>query len=125
MSADAAGAEDLNTRRERWQGLGYSWEVHAPVVGSGPRMRVVADLKGLQDVLGRFQDSQVQRHGLRGFAEEMMADGTPATAVLAMGELIGHLDAEQERARLEFHDSFTRFANPSSRQLMQQLGGGT
>ena len=35
------------------------------------------DLKDLQDVLGRFQDSEVQRQALREFAEEMMADGHP------------------------------------------------
>lgn len=123
--SDDSAAEDLHALRKRCKELRYALEVHAPVLGSGPRKRVVADLKGLQDVLGRFQDSQVQRHGLRGFAEEMMSDGTPVAAVLAMGELIGHLDAEQDRARLEFHDSFTRFARPSSHDLMHQLGGGT
>jgi len=43
--------------------------------------------------------------------------------VLAMGELIGHLDVEQERARREFDGAFTRFERPSSLALMHQLGG--
>ena len=42
---------------------------------SGPARQAVADLKELQDVLGRFQDAEVQRHALRDFADEMMADG--------------------------------------------------
>ena len=117
-------AKDLHRLRKRCKELRYALEVCAPVVAEGPRKRAVAELKGLQDVLGRFQDAEVQRQALRGFAEEMMADGTPAAAVLAMGELIGHLDAEQDRARSEFDGVFARFTRPSSQQLMHHLGGG-
>jgi CHAD domain-containing protein len=116
-------ATDLHNLRKRCKELRYALEVCAPLLAKGPRKRAVADLKDLQDVLGRFQDSEVQRHALRGFAEEMMADGTSAGAVLAMGELIGHLDAEQDRARLEFDGAFALFARPSSQQMMHRLGG--
>lgn len=116
-------AEDLHALRKRCKELRYALEVCAPVVAKGPRKHAVANLKGLQDVLGRFQDSEVQRQALRGFAEEMMADGTPASAVLAMGELIGHLDADQDRARHEFAGAFARFVQPSNQQLMHRLGG--
>ena len=95
------------------------------MVDDADRKRAIADLKDLQDVLGRFQDTEVQRHALRGFAEEMMADGTSAEAVLAMGELIGHLDAEQDRAREEFDASFARFARPASIARLRRLGGST
>ncbi|MBC7594803.1 MAG: CHAD domain-containing protein [Kineosporiaceae bacterium] len=118
-------AEDLHTLRKNCKELRYALEVCAPVIAKSPRKRVVADLKGLQDVLGRFQDSEVQRQALHGFAEEMMADGTPAAAVLAMGELIGHLEAEQGRARREFDGAFAHFARPSSQRLMHTLGGRT
>jgi hypothetical protein len=67
----------------------------------------------------------VQRQALRSFAEEMMVDGTPAAAVLAMGELIGHLDLEQDRARREFDVAFASLGRPSSRQLLHRLGGVT
>lgn len=117
-------AGDLHGLRKRCKELRYALEVFAPVIDDAARKRAVNDLKGLQDVLGRFQDTQVQRQALRGFAEEMMADGTPAAAVLAMGELIGHLDAEQDRARSEFDVAFARFTRPSSQRLMQRLGGG-
>jgi CHAD domain-containing protein len=97
-------------------------EVFAPLIDQTARKQAVADLKGLQDVLGRFQDAEVQRRAMRGFAEEMMSQGTTAQAVLAMGELIGHLDMEQDRARHEFDAAFARFERPSSLQLMQRLG---
>ena len=117
-------AGDLHALRKRCKELRYALEVFAPVIDATAGKRVIGDLKDLQDVLGRFQDSEVQRQALRGFAEEMMADGTPARAVLAMGELIGHLDAEQDRARQEFDGAFARFARPSSQQLMHRIGGG-
>jgi CHAD domain-containing protein len=117
-------AVELHTLRKRCKELRYALEVCAPVLDKGPRKHVIEDLKGLQDVLGCFQDSEVQRQALRGFAEEMMVDGTPAAAVLAMGELIGHLDAEQDRARHEFDGAFAHFARPSSQQMMHRLGGG-
>jgi len=94
------------------------------VVDMSVRRRAVSDLKGLQDVLGRFQDSEVQRQALREFAEEMMADGTSAGAVLAMGELIGHLDGEQERARRDFDSAFARFVRPASHRRLLGLGDG-
>ena len=118
----ASPAEDLHTLRKRCKELRYALEVFSPVVEKAARKRAVADLKGLQDVLGRFQDTEVQRQALRGFAEEMMADGTSTEAVLAMGELIGHLDGEQDRAREEFDATFARFARPASISRLRRLG---
>jgi hypothetical protein len=53
----------------------------------------------------------------------MMTDGTPASALLAMGELIAHLDAEQARARRQFEGAFAQFIRPSTQQAMDKLGG--
>ena len=115
-------AQDLHRLRGRCKELRYALEVFAPVIDTGARRRAVADLTGLQDVLGRFQDSEVQHQAMRGFAREMMADGVPAAALLAMGELIGHLDTDQRRARGDFDSAFARFARPSSHR--QLLGSG-
>jgi CHAD domain-containing protein len=122
VAADSA-ATDLHDLRKRCKELRYALEVFAPVIDSAIRKKVVGDLKDLQDVLGRFQDTEVQRRALRSFAEEMMADGTSAEAVLAMGELIGHLDAEQDRARAEFDTAFATFARPAGVQRLLHLGG--
>ena len=116
-------AEYLHELRKRCKELRYALEVFAPLIDHAARKRAVADLKDLQDVLGRFQDCQVQRQAMRGFAEEMMAAGTTAGAVLAMGEVIGHLDFEQDRARREFDAAFARFERPSSLKLIHRLGG--
>jgi CHAD domain-containing protein len=116
-------ATDLHAVRKRCKELRYAIEVCGPVLASGPRKHALAHLKDLQDVLGRFQDCQVQSTALRGFAEAMMTDGTPASALLAMGELIAHLDAEQARARRQFDGAFAQFTRPSIQQTMDKLGG--
>ena len=116
-------ATDLHVLRKRCKELRYAIDVCRPVVSSGPRKHALAHLKKLQDVLGRFQDCQVQSTALRGFAVAMMTDGSPASALLAMGELIAHLDAEQARARRQFDGAFAQFARPRARQTMERLGG--
>lgn len=123
ITADSP-AEDLHSLRKRCKELRYVLEVFAPVIDKSERKGAVSDLKILQDVLGRFQDSQVQRESLRGFAQEMVAAGTTAGAVLAMGELVGHLDTEQHRARQEFGHAFAQFVRPASRRRLHKLGGG-
>jgi CHAD domain-containing protein len=122
ISADSPGS-DLHELRKRCKELRYALEVFTPVIDKDSRKRAVSDLKGLQDVLGRFQDSEVQRHSLREFAEQMMASGAPAEVILAMGELVGHLDADQARARQDFDGAFASFVHPSSHRRLQQLGG--
>ena len=122
VHADSA-ATDLHNLRKRCKELRYALEVFAPLLDKGARKALVTDLKVLQDVLGRFQDSEVQRAALRDFAEEMMRDGTPTEAVLALGELIGHLDAAQDDARREFDDAFGRFARPANRRRLADLAG--
>lgn len=116
-------ATDLHALRKRCKELRYAIEVCGPVVASGPRRHALAHLKGLQDVLGRFQDCEMQSMALRGFAEAMMADGTPASALLAMGELIAHLDAEQARARRQFDGAFAQFSGRATRHAMDNLRG--
>jgi CHAD domain-containing protein len=118
-------AENLHSLRKRCKELRYALEVCAPALPNDVFGPGISDLKTLQDVLGRFQDSDVQRHALHGFAEEMLADGVAAATVLAMGELVGHLDADQARARLEFGEAFARFVRPANTRRFQRAGAAS
>jgi CHAD domain-containing protein len=113
-------AGHLHALRKRCKELRYALEVCAPALPGGDLGPGLADLKSLQDVLGRYQDSDVQRRALHGFAEEMLAVGVAAATVLAMGELVGHLDADQNRARLEFGEAFARFVRPANTRRFQR-----
>jgi CHAD domain-containing protein len=113
--------EALHSLRTRCKELRYALELFAPVSDDAARKHAVADLKDLQDVLGQFQDADVQRQTLYGFADEMRAAHAPTKALLAMGELVAHLDADQRRAREGFDRAFTRFSRPSGRHRMRLL----
>ncbi len=119
IRADSPGA-DLHALRKRGKELRYALEVFSPVLEKSPRKRVVDDLKGLQDVLGRFQDAEVQLRVLRGFAETEAGEA-PAEAVLAVGELIGHLAGVEAAARQELDAGFARFAGKGSTRLLRSL----
>ena len=111
--------------RKRCKELRYALEMFAPVLDDVQVAKAIKDLKRLQDVLGRFQDSEVQRITLHGFAQEMVADGAPADALLAMGELMSHLYAEQQRARAEFATTFASYARSANhRRMLRLLGNG-
>ena len=62
---------------------------------------MLADFKELQDVLGDFQDGEVQAAALRQFAAGDGGRGraVDADAILAMGELSGKFEARQRAAR--------------------------
>jgi CHAD domain-containing protein len=123
--SDSSAPEELHVLRKRSKELRYALEMFAPVLDDAQVGKAIKDLKSLQDVLGRFQDSEVQRMTLHGFAQEMVADGAPAEALLAMGELMGHLYAEQQRARAEFTTAFASYVGPTShRRMLRLLGSG-
>lgn len=120
-------AEDLHTLRKRCKELRYALEMFTPLHDPDTTGKAIADLKKLQDVLGRFQDAEVQQHAVRAFAEEMTAAGTaPAATLLAMGELVTHLEADQAAARSDFTGAFERFMRPASTRRLRAMGtGGT
>jgi CHAD domain-containing protein len=122
LTADAP-AIDLHRLRRRCRDLRYALAAFAPVLDRGPRKKAIADLKGLQRVLGRVQDTEVQRSALRAIADELAPEEASAGTALALGELIGLLDADQDRARADFDDAFARLTRTGSRRRLKRLGG--
>ena len=60
--------------RKRAKGLRYLLEFFAPLYDPVAYRKVVGDLKSLQDCLGDFQDSQVQREEIHALADAMLAE---------------------------------------------------
>jgi CHAD domain-containing protein len=121
--SDSSPPARLHELRKRLKELRYALEVFDPVLPQPDTRAAVSEVKRLQDVLGRYQDADVQRIRLRAFADEMLAEGVPAATMLAMGELVAHLDADQQRARAGFRSAFTRFDRRASRERFRSLGG--
>jgi CHAD domain-containing protein len=111
----------LHDLRKRAKVLRYRLEAFGPAL-TGDTDAAVRELKGLQDVLGRYQDGEVQIATLQRFAEQMAAEriGGPDT-LLAMGVLVGHLFDSQRTARDEFAGAFERFDRPRTRRLYDDL----
>ena len=105
-------AAQLHTLRKRCKELRYLIEIFEPIEPRRTRRRVIPALKAVQECLGEFQDGEVQAAAIRSFAGAMMAAGSarPAT-LLAMGELAGQLDADQQHARARFGRIFADFTS--------------
>jgi CHAD domain-containing protein len=114
--------QDYHDLRKKGKELRYLLELFAVrLFGEETVNPMIRSLKGLQDLLGRHQDREVQVAMLRSRAPEVAAmPGGPA-ACMAMGVLIERLRADERAARVEFADSFAGFSSESQRELV----GGT
>jgi CHAD domain-containing protein len=119
-------AESLHDLRKRAKELRYALEFFAPLYDPAVSGKVVGDLKRLQDVLGEFQDTEVQIGEIRALAAAMLAAGeAPAVTLLAMGEVTAGLAARQRAARAGFERRFSAFADIDGQRRMALLLRGT
>jgi CHAD domain-containing protein len=127
--------ESLHDLRKRCKELRYLLEFFASLYSPADYRRVLGDLKKLQDCLGEFQDSEVQREEIGAFAEAILAESVrvrpmprswaaPAATLLAMGEIAAGLAVRQREARAGFGRRFAGFAGPAGRQRIATLLGG-
>ena len=112
--------EALHDLRKKGKELRYLLEFFASLYPAEVVKPMVATLKGLQDVLGRFQDREVQADALRALGDEIAALEGGAAALMAMGVLVQQLAEEQERAREQFAERFEQFAAKAQRKLVAQ-----
>lgn len=118
----ASPADDVHELRKRAKEFRYLLEVFAPVCDAQAHRDMVRTLKRLQEILGTFQDGEVQSAALRVFAERMVADGpVRAETLLAMGELSARLSDMQHRARSELTDAVPRFLDEAGRRQTKAM----
>jgi CHAD domain-containing protein len=80
---------------------------------------MIRALKGLQDVLGRHQDREIQVATLRSLRDEVAALPGGAAALMAMGVLVERLEHDQRQARGEFAAHFAEFSSKAKRGLVK------
>lgn len=120
----ATPAEALHDLRIRCKKLRYLMEFFRGLYDPAKIGKLIKALKQLQDNLGDFNDYEVQQMSLAGFGEDMQRRGAaPAETLMAMGRLIEHLAAGQQRERDHFAERFARFSRPVNRQLAEDLFG--
>ena len=84
---------------------------------------MVKALKGLQDVLGRHQDREVQKAMLHSAAGEVATLPGGAAACMAMGVLVDRLERDEGEAREDFGERFGTFASHDQRRLVKHTFG--
>jgi CHAD domain-containing protein len=122
---DSTPAEKLHDLRKRCKELRYLLEFFVSLYDPKLHGPVLSALKGLQDNLGQFQDTHVQRLAVEGFADRLAADrDTSAPALMAVGRLVAAFDDRERRARAEFAERFGSFAGQRNRERIERLTAG-
>ncbi|MEW8194864.1 MAG: CHAD domain-containing protein [Candidatus Thiodiazotropha sp.] len=116
-------AELLHDLRKDCKKLRYLMEFFQSLYPKPAIRELIKALKVILDNLGEFQDLEVQANSLGKFGEQMLKEGAPASALMAMGILVGKLLERQEQARSVFVDLFSDFSSESNQNAFQQLFG--
>lgn len=110
MITNNSPGEDLHQLRKDAKRLRYMLECFGSLYPQSEVAMIVKELKGLQDVLGEFQDCEVQAASIGGFADDIFGQhGASAATLLAMGSIVEVLDERRQVARDTFASRFARF----------------
>ncbi len=114
-------AEDYHELRKQGKELRYLLELFGtPLYPAEVVKPMIKTLKGVQDVLGRHQDREVQKATLRALREDVAREPAGPAALMAMGVLVEHLSDDGRRARGEFAATFAAFAGRDQRRLVAE-----
>jgi CHAD domain-containing protein len=119
-SSEPAALHDL---RKRGKELRYLLELFGGLWPEDTVRPLVSTLKGLQDVLGRFQDDEIQIHHLRQVGPELAAQPGGTDSLIALGLVVDGLAADQRQARQAFAKRFASFAARPTRKLVTAAFG--
>jgi CHAD domain-containing protein len=114
-------SEALHELRKSCKKLRYLMEFFQSLYPEDKIKHLIKNLKGLQEVLGSFQDCAVQENTLKLFSEEMLNKHIHANTLLAMGVLIQNLDILRCNARKDFSSKFTSFKHEENRSAFKSL----
>lgn len=116
---DGSPPEALHDLRKRGKELRYLLELFGSLWPPEVVKPLVSTLKALQDVLGRFQDNQIQAGVLRSLGMDLAAAPGGPDALLALGPILDHLAQDQREARRSFAARFEPFAASATRLLVK------
>lgn len=102
-------AEALHDLRKACKKLRYLIEFFQSLYPEHTITVLIKKLKDLQEVLGDYQDFDVQEANLKQFSNDMLSKNTPVNTYLAMGVLIQNLDTRKAHARKQFESRFEAY----------------
>ncbi|MGJ0485655.1 MAG: CHAD domain-containing protein [Methylomicrobium sp.] len=113
-------AGDLHELRKTCKKLRYLIEFFQSLYPKQQIRKLIKQLKDLQDVLGDFQDFDVQIDFIERCYKDDKSDLPPAT-VKALDELIRQLTAQKARARKHYQPAFEAFVQAKNHALFKSL----
>ena len=113
--------ESLHDLRKSCKKLRYLMEFFQSLYPENQIKHFIKNLKGLQEVLGDFQDYATQEITLKQFSEEMLDNKIHANTLLAMGVLIQNLDALGAHARQNFSVKFATFKHEENHAAFKAM----
>jgi CHAD domain-containing protein len=117
----ASPPESLHELRKTAKKLRYLMELFGGLYPADQSGALLKDLKSLQNVLGDYQDIDVQIARLQGFAGELRSTGAPVEALLSIGALLGRLYRRETKLRADFSACFAGFAKPGHKKKWRSL----
>jgi len=120
---DNSPAIALHDLRKTCKKLRYLMEFFQSLYSEADIKTLIKALKGFQEILGDFQDFEVQEQTLKLFSEEMLQAIAPPSShtFLAMGILVQQLDYKRLQAREQFSGRFTHFKETQYQSLFESL----
>jgi CHAD domain-containing protein len=122
ITADSP-AESMHDLRKQCKKLRYLMEFFQSLYPKSDIRKSIKALKIILDNLGEYQDLEVQARTLEAFGDEMLKEGAPASALMAMGILVGKLFEKQTEKREEFTDLFKAFSSRANQRVFHKLFG--
>jgi CHAD domain-containing protein len=116
---DDSPPEALHDLRKRGKELRYLLELFGGIWPAERVKPLVSALKGLQDVLGHFQDDEIQVRELRSLGPAVAAAPGGTDSLIALGFVIEELTRRQQRSREDFAARFADFAGAANRRIVE------
>jgi CHAD domain-containing protein len=114
--------EMLHVLRIQCKKLRYLMEFFVSLFPRQKMNAVIAQMKNMQDQLGKFNDLRIQETYLLNVAKELPADHEQMkNTLLAIGSLIGALDRERQRVKKACSRAFSDFALPANQKRFRKL----
>ena len=117
----ASPPEEYHELRKKGKELRYLLELFGtPLYPAEVTKPFVKALKGLQDVLGRHQDREVQAATLRSLQDDVARGPGGVPALVAIGAVIQRLAQDEQAIRSQFSAHLAPFAAPDQRRLVKE-----
>lgn len=111
----------LHKLRIECKKLRYLLEIFATLFPKKTIKELVSHLKGLQNILGDFNDYDVQEAKLRKYLEEAESRGVPEHTVAAVGGVMAIIHGKKIDAINMVEDAFAEFSKPENIALTYEL----